>query len=850
MIADTGKKTLIIVESPTKARTIGKYLPSTCTVMASKGHVVELATDPKGSRFGVDIDNGYELEYEIEEDKKQVLSEMRKALKDKEQLILATDEDREGESISWHLYNQLKPKCPVFRMVFHEITRQAITNAFSSCREIDMDLVHAQEARRAVDRLQGYGISPIISRKLGGKYSAGRVQSPGLKLIVEREKTRMRFSSSGYSSVETVLSSEGSTFPAVLSAIDDVPVATSKSFDKETGELTGKVSVLDHAAAETIAEEIASSEIKIESITHRDSRQSPARPFTTSTLQQDASRKLHKGVREIMSIAQTLYENGFITYMRTDSPTLSEECIHASRAQVEELFGHDYLSYKPRNYKATSDSAQEAHEAIRPAGDKFRRPEETGLQGDQLKLYTLIWRRTLATQMREAEKSSVSARFRSGRYTLSASGTSIVFPGFLKLYEVAKDTEDDEEGEEGVLPSLDPEKSLVTCSSASVKDHVTEPPARFNEATLVQKLESEGIGRPSTYATIISTLIDRKYVVRKNQQLVPTFTGFFVDSFLEGMFPVYIGYGFTSEMEAGLDKIADGSESKQEFLDDFWKGHDGFPGLEKDLSNAIMNSRRSDVKNLVLPGLSYEFTTDEGQVVKYAVKIGKFGPYLLSDSFDKEKGKDRMASIDQLKYFPGTFTDEDAKTILFPPLNATEPVVDDIYLLSGRFGEYFRRESDGKIVNKVRKNSASYYTPEMIRFLFTLPKSLGKDADGNDVMLVSGPYGVYAQYKGQNISVQDPFSVDADAIIARAGAIENGAPRNLIRKFSDLDGEPLELLRGRYGAYIKWGSRNCPLPADVKKAPEEIDQVKAEEIAKAAPEKKTTATRRRTTKRS
>ena len=848
MVADPGKKTLIIVESPTKARTIGRYLPPTCTVMASRGHVVELAPEPKNSRFGVDIDHGYELEYQIEDDKKKILEDLKKALKDKEQLVLATDEDREGESISWHLYNQLKPKCPVFRMVFHEITKQAITNAFSSCREIDMDLVHAQEARRAVDRLQGYGISPIISRKLGGKYSAGRVQSPGLKLIVEREKTRRLFASSDYSSVEALLTSEGSSFPATLTRVDDTMVASSKSFDSETGKLKDGVKVLSLDEAEEIARELEGSEVKIESIAYRDLRQSPAKPFTTSTLQQDASRKLRKGVKEIMAIAQILYENGFITYMRTDSPTLSQECINASRLQVEEMFGHDYLSYKPRNYKATGGNAQEAHEAIRPAGDRFRRPEETGLEGDQLKLYTIIWRRTLATQMREAEKSSVTAVFRSGRYTLSASGTSVKFPGFLKLYEVAKDTEE-EESEEGILPSLDPENSIVTCSSADVKAHTTEPPARYNEATLVQKLEGEGIGRPSTYATIISTLIDRKYVIRKNQQLVPTFTGFFVDSFLESMFPVYIGYGFTSEMESGLDKIAEGKESKQTFLDDFWRGRNGFPGLEKDLANVTMNARRSEVKNLTLSGLSYKFESEGGISVSYSIKTGKFGPYLSSDSFNAETGKDRMASIDQARYFPGTFTDGDAKDILFPPQNEQVPVVDDIYVFNGRYGEYFKRESDGKIVNTARRKSASSYTPEMIRLLFTLPKSIGKDKEGNDVMLISGPYGIYAQYKGQNITVPDPLSVDASKIIENAEAVAGGASKNLIRKFDDLDGKPLEMLSGRYGAYIKWGDLNCAMTASDRRSPEGIDQIRAEEIAKAAAAKPPAEKKRRTYRR-
>ena len=357
MIADPAKSTLIIVESPTKANTISKYLPSSCTVIASKGHVVELAPNPTTGVYGVDVDNGYALEYVIEDEKKKVLAEMKKALKGKEQLILATDEDREGESISWQLLNQLKPECPVYRMVFHEITRQAITKAFSSCREIDMNLVAAQEARRTVDRLQGYGISPMLSRKLGGRYSAGRVQSPGLKLIVEREKIRRAFVSSGYCSVEATLSSGNSVFPAVLTAIDDKQVASSKSYDKETGRIKDGVIQLDRENGERIASEIMEGGVSILSISYRDILSQPAKPFTTSTLQQDASRKLRKGVREIMAIAQTLYENGFITYMRTDSPTLSQECINASRMQVEEMFGQDYLSYKPRNYKATGGNA-------------------------------------------------------------------------------------------------------------------------------------------------------------------------------------------------------------------------------------------------------------------------------------------------------------------------------------------------------------------------------------------------------------------------------------------------------------------------------------------------------------
>ena len=831
MVADPSKNTLIIVESPTKARTISRYLPSTCRVMASKGHVVELAPDPKTGVFGVDVDNGYALEYEIEDDKKKLLSDMKKALKGVEQLILATDEDREGESISWHLYNELKPRCPVFRMVFHEITRQAITNAFSSCREIDMDLVHAQEARRAVDRLQGYGISPIISRKLGGKYSAGRVQSPGLKLIVEKEKVRRKYRESSYSSVEVEMERDGVSFPSSLIAIDGVSIASSRSYDRETGSLKDGYIELDSRRAGEIAEEIRGKSAIVESVMNKDSRQNPAMPFTTSTLQQDASRKLRKGVREIMSIAQTLYENGFITYMRTDSPTLSSECISASRRQVEEMFGKEYLSYKPRNYKASSDSAQEAHEARRPAGDRFRRPEETGLAGDQLKLYTLIWRRTLATQMREAEKSTTTAVFALGPYSFTSSGTTIRFPGFLKLYEVSSDDKE-EVGEEGILPHLEAGSSVSICG-AEPKSHTTEPPARYNEATLVQKLESEGIGRPSTYATIISTLIDRQYVIRDKQQLVPTFTGFFVDSFLEGAFPVYIGYGFTSEMESKLDHIADGTETKEAFLDGFWKGHDGFPGLERDIAAVSRGVRRSEVKSLQLSGLSYRFSHG-GKEVSYAIKTGKFGPYLSSDYTDEETGKEKMASIDQMKYFPGTFSDEDASAILFPEVTPPEYAADGILVMKGRYGEYFRRESDGKIVNLQRGKKASSYTPELIDLLFSLPKAVGKDGEGNEITLNSGPFGVYARYCGRNYRVPDPFNVDIGSIMNP----KSEEPR-ILKEFPPFEDKPLVIIDGRYGAYLKWGDKNCPLTKAEKEDPSSVTEERAHELAVNTPEKKT-----------
>ena len=571
MIADPNKKTLIIVESPTKAKTIAKYLPKSCTVMASKGHVVDLSPnpDPKAKGlYGIDIDNGFALEYTVVEGKAKIISELKDALAHSEQLILASDEDREGESIAWHLYKILNPKVPVYRMVFHEITKKAITEAFSSCRDIDMNLVYAQEARRVVDRLQGYGISPILSRKLGGKYSAGRVQSPALKLIVERENQRRRFTLSDYASV-TALSDTNPQFKSTLSFIDDKAVATSKSFNGETGEVKKGFVVLSLEEAETIAKSLEGQEATISEVKESKKIEKPSMPFTTSTLQQDATRKLGKSAKEIMSIAQRLYENGYITYMRTDSPTLSNECMHAAASYITETYGDSWLQV--RQYKAKTLGAQEAHEAIRPAGDRFRTPEETGLKGDDLKLYSLIWKRTIASQMKDAVKAITTVKIKSGKYHFSSSGSVILYEGFRRIYMVSSDTE--EEKEETLPPLKEGDK--IKLISLEAKSHTTQPPQRYTEASLVQKLESEEIGRPSTYATIISTLIDRGYVVRQSSFLVPTFTGFFVEAFLEKSFAHYIAYDFTKEMEAGLDRIARGEEEKEEYLRDFWFGKEG-----------------------------------------------------------------------------------------------------------------------------------------------------------------------------------------------------------------------------------------------------------------------------------
>ena len=836
MIADPNKKTLIIVESPTKAKTIKRYLPSTCTVMASKGHIKDLAVSPKTGVYGVDVDSDYELEYDkISGDKAKLVSEMKKYLKDSEQLVLASDEDREGESIAYHLLSELKPKCPVYRMVFHEITRSAIINAFSSCRDINMDLVHAQEARRVVDRLHGYGISPIVSRKLGkSSLSAGRVQSPALMLLVDRENERRRFVRSTYSSVEVDLGD----FKAKLETVDGEKCADKKAFDPLSGKVKRGYMVLDEKRAEEVSSELKGMDAVVTSIETNEKRQLPSIPFTTSTLQQDASRKLHRGVKDIMRIAQSLYEKGFITYMRTDSPNLSQECINASRRQVEDLYGSKYLSAKPRNYAPKSALAQEAHEAIRPAGDTFRLPKETGLAGDELKLYTLIWKRTVATQMTEAVKSTTSIRLSAGKYGLAASGTTILFDGYLKVYSVSTEGEEDLADEEGnILPNISEGESRKV-EDASSASHTTEPSQRYNEATLVKKLESEGIGRPSTYATIISTILDRGYAIKQKNSLVPTFTGYFVASFLSNYFPMYVSYEFTSNMESGLDKVAAGEKSKREYLDDFWKGKDDFHGLKSDIDSVSKGVRTSETKSLQLEGLDYSFHED-GKDYSYEIRTGKYGPYISYGEIGNEDNKGNSSIVETVDY-PGEFTDEKAEELcLHKSEGEALSCTDEYVLVTGKFGKYLKRLSDEKTANAPRKATADSITMDDIDLLYSLPRELGEDENGKAELRL-GPYGYYASYAGKNHKVLNPFSVTFDDIRKMAAPADGKVEKQIIRNYGELEGEMLELLDGKYGPYIKWGRKNIPLTPEEKKNPETVSPERAIELARAFVPKKRT----------
>ncbi|NCC89600.1 MAG: type I DNA topoisomerase, partial [Spirochaetia bacterium] len=544
-------KTLIIVESPTKAKTITKFLPKECKVVASKGHIRDLPEE----RMAIDVDKDFACEYQVVSGKESLIKELKSSLKGASRLLLATDEDREGESISWHLLEVLKPKIPYQRMVFHEITKGAITKALEQGRELDENLVMAQEGRRVVDRLYGYTLSPTLWRKLSNKkLSAGRVQSVGLRLTVERERLRLQFLQTTYYDAKAELLSEAHRgFEAKLTSYQGQSIAGSKDFDSNTGVYKEKTNtlLLQKEQIEAIVKELEGEDYRVEDIQRKPFVTRPSIPFTTSTLQQDAIKKLHISASDTMRIAQKLYENGFITYMRTDSPSLSQEGTHASRSLVESLYGKEYLSSSPRYFAAKSAGAQEAHEAIRPAGETFVHPSETHLLGKELALYELIWKRTLASQMAEAKKATTTVRIKAGAGEFTATGTEIVFPGFLRAYvEGSDDPEAALDDKESLLPELKVGQ-LCELKSLVSSEHQTKSPARFTEASLVQELEKRGIGRPSTYATIIKTLLDRRYVVKDGSALAPTFMGFAVCQFLETNFSQFVDYDFTSMMEDG-----------------------------------------------------------------------------------------------------------------------------------------------------------------------------------------------------------------------------------------------------------------------------------------------------------
>jgi DNA topoisomerase-1 len=814
-------KHLVIVESPAKARTIAGYLGSEYAVESSVGHIRDLpsrASDvpaEQRKRFGalgVDVDKGFEPFYVVDPGKKKIVTELRKHLADADELLLATDEDREGEAIAWHLVQVLKPKVPVRRMVFHEITKDAIARAASETRDIDDRLVDAQETRRILDRLYGYEVSPVLWKKVTRGLSAGRVQSVATRLVVERERERMAFRSAVYWDLKA--SFDPGTFEARLLSLDDARVAQGRDF-APTGELHGgKVVVLDEEAASGLAARLQEATFSVRSVDERPYRRKPAAPFRTATLQQEASRKLRFSAQTTMRVAQKLYEAGYITYMRTDSTTLSESAIEAARAQLRELFGDDLLPEKPRRYGRAVANAQEAHEAIRPAGDTFRSPKE--LQGelgrDELALYDLVWKRTLASQMEDARGQTVSLRIGATSSAgedaeFGASGTVITFRGFLAAYEPGKDEPADDD-EERVLPHLAVGQS-VELLSLEPDGHTTQPPARYTEPTLVRALEERGIGRPSTYAAILSTIVDRGYVFKKGTALVPTFTAFAVVNLLERHFEQLVDFDFTKRMEDDLDRIAAGEQERVEWLTRFYFGDDGDPGLHHLVTDHLDEIDARAVNSIEIPGSDA------------VVRVGRYGPYV-------ERGEQRVslpadlapdelapAKVDELLSQP------DSRTLGVDPDSGREIVV-----RTGRYGPYVTEVLPEGADDKPRTASLlSTMAPESVTLedalrLLSLPRVVG-ELDGEPVTAQNGRYGPYIKRGSESRSLESEeqlFTVTLDqakALLAepprRRG--RRGAARGPLKELGTdpATDKPIVVRDGRFGPYVTDGETNASL---------------------------------------
>ncbi|OKH19287.1 type I DNA topoisomerase [[Limnothrix rosea] IAM M-220] len=865
--------TLVIVESPTKARTIRNYLPSEYNVTASMGHIRDLPSsadevpkDQKGkpwSQLGVNVDENFAPLYIVPKKKKKVVTELKQALKEADELILATDEDREGESISWHLLEVLKPKVPIKRMVFHEITQEAIQKALTNCREIDVNLVHAQETRRILDRLVGYTLSPLLWRKIAKGLSAGRVQSVSVRLIVQRERERQAFQSGQYWDLKAQLQQKRSKFEAKLITLGGKKIAIGSDFDPDTGKLKkGKrVVLLSQGEAIALKERIREQEWVVSKTEEKPSIRRPSPPFTTSTLQQEANRKLGISARDTMRTAQKLYEEGYITYMRTDSVHLSDQAVTAARSCVEEKYGADYLSPKVRRYKTSSKGAQEAHEAIRPAGSSFRTPQETGLSGRELKLYDLIWKRTVACQMADARLTQLSVTLKVDDAEFRSSGKRIDFPGYFRAYVEGSDDPDAAlENQEVVLPDLK-EGDKPTCKQLDEIEHNTKPPARYTEASLVKALEGKGIGRPSTYATIIGTIVDRGYVQIRDKALTPTFTAFAVTALLEEHFPNLVDTDFTSHMEQTLDEIATGKAQWLPYLKNFYLGDDG---LGTQVKVQEENIDPSVAKAIAIENLPVK------------VKIGRFGPYI-----EAEQGDEKITASLPADLTPADLDPAQIETILKQKTEGPEQLGehpetgDPIYLLVGSYGPYVQL---GQVTEEKKKPKRASLPknvkPEDLTFemavqLLALPRLLGEHPESGKPVKVGlgrfGPYVVHDQGKeGKDYrslkKEDDLFTISferAMELLAQPkrsrGRGKTKTPLKELGKHP-ADNEPVNVYEGPYGIYVNHLKVNAGLPEGetvemitLEKALELIDEKAASKGTKKKTTRKKTTTKKKTT---
>ncbi len=828
MAAKSNGTKLVIVESPTKARTIRKFLGKDFIVESCMGHVRDLPQSAKDipekykkeewSRLGVNVKKGFDPIYLIPKNKTKIVRELKSKLKEADELYLATDEDREGESISWHLMELLKPKVPVKRMVFHEITKPAIQSALSDCREIDENLVQSQETRRVLDRLVGYTISPLIWKKVAYGLSAGRVQSVAVRLIAEREHERISFIKSDYFGVKADLEKSNKNFVAKLNSVKSKRIATGKDFDPDTGKIfddkKDKYLVVDSKMADGILKAVNNEDWIVKKVDEKPVSRKPAPPFITSTLQQEANRKLGMSSRETMGVAQKLYERGFITYMRTDSTNLSKQAIQAARKEIKSRFGKEYLPDEPRDYSAKkSKGAQEAHEAIRPAGDSFVHPSEAPrLSGPALSLYELIWKRTLASQMMNSKQKQVTVKIEAGDHEFLSHGMTIEFPGFIKAYVISKDADagDSLDDKEVHLPKLKTGDKLKV-KQVEKTEHETKPPARFNEASLVQKLEKEGVGRPSTYASIIGTIQDRGYVRKDKNALVPTFTALVVSKLLSEYLPDYVDLNFTSNMEQSLDDIANGDQDRVTYLKEIYGGKSGLKStVEK--QDRVIDAKLS--REISLSGLE-----------KFSFRVGRYGAYVCRT----ENGEEFCASIPEHQS-PSEMDAETANKLIDQKINGADALGKDpktdlpVYALTGRYGPYVQlgditdEEVKPKRMAVPQGMDIDEVTLEEALQLLSLPKDLGEHPGLNKVVKVGiGRFGPFVVCDGDYRSVPKTESVFEVDLTRALELLAQPKKRGRSSALKDVGKHPktedaIQVFSGKYGPYIKCGKVNVSLP--------------------------------------
>jgi len=862
------RPSLVIVESPAKARTIAGFLGKDFLVESSIGHIRDLPRSGKevsselkkkfGRPLGVDVENDFEPLYLVSPEKKQQIAKLKGLLAGAGAVYLATDEDREGESIAWHLLEVLKPKVPVKRMVFHEITKLAIEKALANPRELDRSLVDAQETRRIVDRLYGFEVSSVLWKKIMQGLSAGRVQSPATRIVVEREAARMRFKAASYWGIDATFHEGGILFGAAVTAVDGERLATGKDFDdsaklrQAAGQAAGKTGIMHllEPVARELAKGLEGSDVRIASIERKPTRRSPAAPFMTSTLQQESGRKLRYSAKQTMGAAQKLYEGGFITYMRTDSTVLSEAAVQSARAQIGRLYGKDYLPDAPRQYTKKVKNAQEAHEAIRPAGEVFRTPEEVAREVGpfEARLYELVWMRTVASQMKDSLGESVQvkmeAKTTSGRKVeLSSSGHTVTFPGFLRAYVEGSDDPGAElESKERPLPRLEEGKSM-RAQSVEAKGHETLPPSRFTEASLVQKLEELGVGRPSTYASILSTIVDRGYVWKKGSALVPTFTAFSVVALLEKHFGSLVDYAFTAKMEDDLDAIAGGEQKSLPYLQRFYFGNEREqgagtngkklePGLRAQVADHLDEIDARAINSLPLG------SDDQGREI--IVRVGKYGPYL-------QRGEDTASIPDAMP--PDELTIARASALLEAPsgdrLLGKDPASSKpVYVRAGRFGAYIQLgdlpppmpKDASKAAKKAAEKAAEADKPKRASLLKTqtpttvtlddalqllsLPRTVGVDpTDKEAVTAQLGRYGPYVSKGKESRSLAaegDVFTVtlaEALVVLAQPKVRQQKTVREPLKTFGDdpVSKQLIKAFTGKFGTYVTDGTTNATL---------------------------------------